>query len=739
MAYGTNSNGGYSGTIIASPIRPADPLQTIATVFSNEVKGSLHTYQNITERDALIVARRDWGMLCYVIDVNRTYQLTYGETSTLLTDNGNWVEFTGSAGGGSVIHLDAYTSDGQGYTASATNTLVSYDLDALYIVNFTSANMGASVSINIDSLGERVIKKTDGISLTNIITSELTTNYQYLVTYNGTEFELLNPSSGGGSGLSNKYYISSTENVIVPSENQYWIYGDLKIDGVLDNYGQVIVANGNLDVNLGSFNNLGGTYSNVYFAEINGLGQTNYVPRWITSYMLTATSSIYDDGNQVTISAPTFSISNNQIFVPSGYTSGSFISGTTTFNSTTLATLEATPGTYTWSWGSGANASSIILQVGTPSATPTSTPTTTTTPTPSVTNTQTPTNTVTPTTTSTNTPTVTPTLTPTPTSASTPSGFSVTIVESGGNVVMSASGLLNINDLTLVNPSAGPFGNGGLGINNATFLLGTNGLSGAQYSGFTTTPSNFGAGAGAVQTSASGDIFGVITPGAPPYLLTVPVGYTTGTAISGSQTFTGQTFSSMGLTPGTYTYTWGSGANADSINVVIGGTPATPTPTATSVTPTPTPTSGASGDFNVTISQVGNDVVWNGSGSFNLAALTSGGTQTIGGGYQATQAVWAIGPIVTVDTYSGTITYPSTFGGGGVGVTSNTGSTFGILPGGSGRLLYVPSGYVSNTVINGSSTYANQTIAGMGLTPGTYTWSWGTGGNTSTLVMTISS
>ena len=72
-------------------------------------------------------------------------------------------------------------------------------------------------------------------------------------------------------------------------------------------------------------------------------------------------------------------------------------------------------------------------------------------------------------------------------------------------------------------------------------------------------------------------------------------------------------------------------------------------------------------------------------------------------------------------------------------MTSTSGSTFGILPGGSGRLLYVPLGYVSNTVINGSSTYANQTITGMGLTPGTYTWSWGSGGNTSTIVMTINS
>ena len=164
----------------------------------------------------------------------------------------------------------------------------------------------------------------------------------------------------------------------------------------------------------------------------------------------------------------------------------------------------------------------------------------------------------------------------------------------------------------------------------------------------------------------------------------------------------------------------------------------TPTPTGTaSVTPTPTPTSGATGDFTVTISQVGPDVVWNGSGKFNLAALTSAGPNTIGGGYAANQAVWAIGPNVLVDTYSGTITYPFTFGGGGAGVTSSTGSTFGILPGGSGRLLYVPLGYTSNTTISGSSTYANNTIAGMGLSAGTYTWSWGSGGNASTIVMTI--
>jgi hypothetical protein len=166
----------------------------------------------------------------------------------------------------------------------------------------------------------------------------------------------------------------------------------------------------------------------------------------------------------------------------------------------------------------------------------------------------------------------------------------------------------------------------------------------------------------------------------------------------------------------------------------------TQTPTATSVTPTPTPTSGVSGNFNVTISQVGPDVVWNGSGSFNLAALTFAGTNAVGGGYAANQAIWAIGPSTTQDTYSGVTTFPASFGTGSAPVTSNTGSTFGILPDGFiGRSLYVPTGYTSNTIISGSSTYASQTIAGMGLSGGTYTWSWGSGGNTSTLVMTIES
>lgn len=418
MAYGTNSNGGYSGTIIASPIRPADPLQTIATVFSNEVKGSLHTYPNITERDALIEERRDWGMLCYVVDQNKTYQLTYGYSSTAsVTDNLNWKEFSGSGGGSGewvdsvlsvsfsepvspndgdrylvgrkptdtvtgtnwgvytpgfiaqyntsllsweftfptdnmsvrvddeensiyryegvygstgawqkekenqIRNVSAILSSGGDYSATVEPVLAFYDIDSLYVVNFDSSNIGASVSLDINGLGPVIVKKTDGSLLSDIISSEISTNYQYLVTYDGTYFQLLNPSSSvGGSGLNIKYNVITSDNIVVPPNTQYWVYGDLTLDGTIDNLGHVIVTNGNLTLGpSGSFNV--GTYSNVYFAEINGLGQTNNVPRWVSPYMLTATSSIYDDGNAVEISGTTFSV-NADFVIPTGASAG---------------------------------------------------------------------------------------------------------------------------------------------------------------------------------------------------------------------------------------------------------------------------------------------------------------------------------------------------------------------------------------------------------------------------------
>ena len=57
-----------------------------------------------------------------------------------------------------------------------------------------------------------------------------------------------------------------------------------------------------------------------------------------------------------------------QLILQRGYTSGTFLSDTDTFNGS-FATIGLTPGTYVWTWGSGADADSFTLQIG-PATTP---------------------------------------------------------------------------------------------------------------------------------------------------------------------------------------------------------------------------------------------------------------------------------------------------------------------------------------------------------------------------------
>lgn len=56
----------------------------------------------------------------------------------------------------------------------------------------------------------------------------------------------------------NKKYIASDEEITILPDYQYWIYGDFEIDGVVNNYGEVVIANGTIILGLsGEFNNLG--------------------------------------------------------------------------------------------------------------------------------------------------------------------------------------------------------------------------------------------------------------------------------------------------------------------------------------------------------------------------------------------------------------------------------------------------------------------------------------------------
>jgi len=259
--------------------------------------------------------------------------------------------------------------------------------------------------------------------------------------------------------------------------------------------------------------------------------------------------------------------------IPGGYTPVNWM-GTTVYspNSNAPSNINDDGPYYVVSWGSDGIITDYIDFNDLPSCGTYNC----TTPTPTATGVPAPTSTPTPT------PTATPVVsTPTPTPTSEPTTGLLTIYESGSDVVMSVSGTIDLSGLTLIQ-SGVTFGGpaGGLGTDTATFIMARNVSIFDIYSGFTTNPTSFGTGSGGGASSSTGGAFGVIFDSGPPYQLVVPSGYTSGTQITATQTFTGQTLTSLGLNVGTYTYTWGSGKSFD---VVIGGTPGpTPTPTSTS-------------------------------------------------------------------------------------------------------------------------------------------------------------
>ena len=136
--------------------------------------------------------------------------------------------------------------------------------------------------------------------------------------------------------------------------------------------------------------------------------------------------------------------------------------------------------------------------------------------------------------------------------------------------------------------------------------------------------------------------------------------------------------------------------------------------------------------FTVTLEQMGANVVATGSGAFNLMGLTfaSGGFSASGGiGPSIANLVVADG--TGLSRYTG-FSGPSSFGPGItiVSDSSDSGDSVGIIGAGGffpGPGIFLPAGYVSGTALSDSSTYNSATFASLGVTPGTYVWTWGTG------------
>ena len=144
----------------------------------------------------------------------------------------------------------------------------------------------------------------------------------------------------------------------------------------------------------------------------------------------------------------------------------------------------------------------------------------------------------------------------------------------------------------------------------------------------------------------------------------------------------------------------------------------------------------------IEITQVGPNVVATASGSIDLTGLTLLGTDmgsTYGSEMNPSNAYIIVGTAFRIDEFTG-LSGPSSFGNGGyTQATSGSGDFISVL--GQGALsspeLVTYHNYISGTPISSTSEYDNTTIQGLGLNPGTYTYTWGTGGSDPFLTVQI--
>jgi hypothetical protein len=149
----------------------------------------------------------------------------------------------------------------------------------------------------------------------------------------------------------------------------------------------------------------------------------------------------------------------------------------------------------------------------------------------------------------------------------------IDVTQSGSDVVATASGSIDLTDMTA------DFSTTGEGAAWGTFpaggsLIAVGPATTASLEAYEaiTGPAIFGSGAEVTASSGSGDLV-AIAPGFAPGVIYVPAAYVSGAALSGTSTWDSTTIAALGLTPGTYTYTWGNGADADSLTLNIGAAP----------------------------------------------------------------------------------------------------------------------------------------------------------------------
>jgi hypothetical protein len=129
--------------------------------------------------------------------------------------------------------------------------------------------------------------------------------------------------------------------------------------------GPDVVATGSGTIDLTGLSSFGSDYNNTELYPANGIIGIGPTVNAADFYIGPSGPSSFGTGFggfPISTSGDHVSLEDFglDLFVPSGYVSGASLSGSATYAGT-IASLNLTPGTYTWTWDSGAN--SFVLQI----------------------------------------------------------------------------------------------------------------------------------------------------------------------------------------------------------------------------------------------------------------------------------------------------------------------------------------------------------------------------------------
>jgi PEP-CTERM motif len=146
--------------------------------------------------------------------------------------------------------------------------------------------------------------------------------------------------------------------------------------------------------------------------------------------------------------------------------------------------------------------------------------------------------------------------------------------------------------------------------------------------------------------------------------------------------------------------------------------------------------STAQASYVTTFEDVGSNVVEIGGGTLDLTDLSFASQGVSRSFVQPSAPVYVSGAGGFENVFKGDISGPADWGpGSATSASLSSGDAVGIE--GSKKLIIVPQGYMFGAPLSETSTYLDTSLASLGLTPGTYVYSWGTGPHADTFTVDV--